>query len=34
VEMTLSFEHAPAQTVVFQVRSLMDADEAPAHEGH
>jgi len=34
VEMTLSFKHAPAQTVVFQVRSLMDTDDAPAHEGH
>jgi len=34
VDMTLTFEHAPAQTVVFQVRSLMDADDAPAHEGH
>jgi len=35
VEVTLSFEHAPAQTVVFQVRSLMDTtDDAPAHKGH
>jgi len=36
VTMALSFEHAPAQTVIFQVRSLMDADDAhaPMHEGH
>jgi len=34
VEMTLSFAHAPAQTVTFQVRSLMDSEEPPAHEGH
>jgi len=34
VEMTLSFAHAPAQTVIFQVRSLMDSEEPPAHEGH
>jgi len=34
VEMTLSFEHAPAQTVTFQVRSLMDTEESSTHEGH
>jgi len=36
VTMHLTFEHAPAQTVVFQVRSLMDGRETStnAHEGH
>jgi len=34
VTMHLRFEHAPAQTVVFQVRSLMDAEDAHQHGGH
>jgi len=34
VEMVLSFEHAPEQTVVFQVRSLMDAETTHGHHGH
>jgi len=34
VEMTLTFEHAPAQTLTFQVRSLMDTQAPSAHEGH
>jgi len=32
VRMTLRFEHAPVQTVTFQVRSLMDSDEG--HHAH
>jgi len=32
VMLTLRFEHAPEQTLVFQVRSLMDGPEP--HEGH
>jgi len=31
VTMTLTFEHAPAQTVVFQVRSRMDGEDAHSH---
>jgi len=34
IPMHLTFEHTPAQTVVFQVRSLMDAEDSHAHEGH
>jgi len=34
VELILTFEHAPAQTVIFQVRSPVDAEHPPAHEGH
>jgi len=34
VTMELSFEHAPAQTVVFQVRSLMDGEDSHQHHKH
>jgi len=34
VTMTLKFERSPAQTVVFDVRSLMDAGNSHAHDGH
>jgi len=35
IAMQLTFEHAPAQTVVFQVRALMDADDStPQHGQH
>jgi len=34
VGMNLTFEHAPAQTVVFQVRSLMDDETTHRHHGH
>jgi len=34
VEMRLNFEHTPAQTVTFQVRSLMDAETAHHHHVH
>jgi len=34
VSMTLTFERAQAQTVVFQVRSLMDAEQTHPHQHH
>jgi len=34
VEMHLRFEHAPMQTVAFQVRSLLETDAAPPHSHH
>jgi len=34
VTMHLKFERAPAQTVVFAVRSLMDAGDSHGHDGH
>jgi len=34
VSMNLTFEHAPAQTVMFQVRSLMETEDAHPHHQH